>query len=825
MREMGMPMKLCRVFLVLSFGVQAFAQPVTWDFENDSGHWRPRAATVKVERLTEAGATADSRAYLRVHGRMEDNWNYALSNSASLQAGGMYRLSAWVKVISAGPGTPMPFLKCEFVAAERNRALGRAATEPYDMGRLGQWQHLTAEFQAPVGTVACWIALEKGTSDPTEIDACLDDIIREPIARLTALSRFDLDPLPPTLTKVRGTHPRLYLNAKRVEGLRRAIQTTHAGLWAKVRVLAGRAAERGAPRYRKDDGTSGDEQLWQREVGNTMPHLAMAYVLTGEKRYLDAAEQWALASCAYPTWGGGRFDGMDLATGHQLLGLALIYDWCYQDLDETTRQRIRETLVKRASTMFQAAATGTTYWHRSYLQNHLWVNVCGVGAAGFALFDEVEEARLWIGLALDKFRRTMDVLGPDGASHEGVGYWEYGAEYMLKFMHLADELLGVDLYDRPWWRNTARYFQYLSLPVQAWTRSNCIVDLADCPRGHWYGPDHILRHLAGRYRDGRAQWLAEQVDRTDVDAPGARWLNLVWYDPSVPVVPPQGLPTLHHFEDMGIVSARTGWGGREGLVVFKCGPCIGHQAVGEFSYDPGGGHVHPDVGHFSLFGHGQWLIRDDGYQDKWTDQHNTLLIDGVGQLGEGRTWFNTTECLLAKARPRIVRASSSEELDHITGDATAAYPARTGLKRFVRHLLFLKPDVLLVLDDLALDRRANLELRLHPESRDCKQDRTGYRVTGRQAVLRVDLLTPDHVKMDAADLPTRGRQGRGANLFTIRFTNHALRWQNAVALSWAPTGQEAKRLDCVKDGQAWTFVRGDRKLVFDWETGQAVWRP
>ena len=39
---------------------------------------------------------------------------------------------------------------------------------------LGQWQHLTGEFRAPAGTVARWIALEKGTPDLTQIDAYLD---------------------------------------------------------------------------------------------------------------------------------------------------------------------------------------------------------------------------------------------------------------------------------------------------------------------------------------------------------------------------------------------------------------------------------------------------------------------------------------------------------------------------------------------------------------------------------------------------------------------------------------------------------------------------
>jgi hypothetical protein len=59
---------------------------------------------------------------------LPENWNYALSETVPLQAGRLCRLSAWVKVTSAGSKTPMPFLKCEFVAADRNREIGRAAT-------------------------------------------------------------------------------------------------------------------------------------------------------------------------------------------------------------------------------------------------------------------------------------------------------------------------------------------------------------------------------------------------------------------------------------------------------------------------------------------------------------------------------------------------------------------------------------------------------------------------------------------------------------------------------------------------------------------------
>ena len=130
------------------------------------------------------------------------------------------------------------------------------------------------------------------------------------------------------------------------------------------------------------------------------------------------------------------------------------------------------------------------------------------------LFDEVDDAACWIGLPLDKFRRTMAALGPDGASHEGVGYWEYGVEYMLKFMDLARTYLDVDLYDCPWWRNTATYAQYLSLPRNAGT-GQLHRGLADCPRDHWYGPEYLLRGLARHFVTAmRSGWPSRSTRRT-----------------------------------------------------------------------------------------------------------------------------------------------------------------------------------------------------------------------------------------------------------------------------------------------------------------------
>ena len=790
-------------------------------FETDTDNWQPRAESIELTHVAGQGATPESHGSLRIRGPIETGWNYACSNHHPLEPGKLYRMSAWLRVDRLGPTTPPPFFKCEFTASDSRTMAGQVHTDRYDRSPLGTWQKLTVEFQAPDNAATCWVALEKGTSSPAEIDALLDEITLEQIDQLTVIEQYHLDPLPRELERVRNVHPRIYLDAAKAAQLREAVKTTHAAIWQEQQVLADRYAKSGPPAYREQDGHSGDEQLWQRGVGNAMPVLAMAYVVSGDRKYLEASQAWALASCGYKTWGLNRIDGMDLATGHQLFGLGIVYDWCYADLDESARRTIRETIARRGKAMFEAGATGKAWWRRSYMQNHLWVDACGLAIAGLAVFDEVEDANFWLGFGLDKFQRSVDALGPDGASHEGVGYWEYGVEYLLKFMHVARELLGKDLYDHPWWHRTAHYSLYLSLPRDAWTSRNCIVDIADCPRGHWYGPDYLLRGLAREYRDPHAQWLAQQCDDANVVAAGAPWLSLVWFDPTVSAEPPTDLPTLHHFDDMDIVSARSDWSGKESLVVHKCGPFLGHKAVQEFSYDPGGGHVHPDANHFVLFGAGEWLLRDDGYRSKWTGQHNTLLIDGRGQLGEGKRWFQGSQPLAVKARPRVIRAESTTELDHIVSDAKEAYPAELGLERFERHLLFIKPDVLLVLDDIQLQKPREMELRFHPEQNGDQRENS-YLFTGKSAVLRLTPLTTDAVQVEAGDVPIVDRHGEsGVTMFTVQLKHTATTWRNAVALTWTKTGKRPLDVTLDTRGSQWTFQCGLKAITFDWTTKQA----
>jgi hypothetical protein len=75
----------------------------------------------------------------------------------------------------------------------------------------------------------------------------------------------------------------------------------------------------------------------------------------------------------------------------------------------------------------------------------------------------------------------------------------------------------------------------------------------------------------------------------------------------------------------------------------------------------------------------------------------------------------------------------------------------------VRRLYFVKPDVLIMVDEIETDRERRLELRFHPEH---PWEKAGERVLvarGPNALLRTELLTPEGVSHRWPDRRDRSR--------------------------------------------------------------------
>lgn len=584
------------------------------------------------------------------------------------------------------------------------------------------------------------------------------------------------------LGQYKNVHPRLYVDKNRVTELRNLIvvQNDYKAMWKEIQAIGDKIVSTNPPTFVQGADCRG--------LGDNIASLAACYMLSGTKKYSDSAIKWALASCAYPAWGTGT----DLDAGHNLYGLALVYDWCFSELNEQAKTTMLETIKSRGDQLHKAALPGGTFWKDELLQNHLWVNITGIVTAGLAVYGDASEAYTWFDTVQKKFRGSVPFLFPDGACQEGYSYSGYALEMWLKYMYLSKKFFNFDISNNTdFFKNQTDYYIYLALPRNNWSVNNHCVDIEDNTRMSTHGLDPQLRALAGLYNNGYAQWLANEIDNAGIDSPTMKWLNLLWYNPTVMPIHQNKLPGLHHFTDLEIVSARSDWSGDESLLTFKCGPSLGHheRQTNLTNIDLGNSHVHPVQNSFSLFGSGEWLIRNAGYTYKMTAFDNTLLVDGKGQIDENVSWSNGKVGNQLKAEPFVKKADSTPKLDYIVGNATKAYPIASGVAKYERHLLFLKPDVLIVVDDIILTQVKDLELRFFPEQQTFTQLADGtFSCMGKASNLRILPLTPDglDIKSEIINIPypDNGQPAVNRKAIIIKNSGHT-RWLNAVAFSWS----------------------------------------
>ena len=333
--------------------------------------------------------------------------------------------------------------------------------------------------------------------------------------------------------------------------------------------------------------------------------------------------------------------------------------------------------------------------------------------AGLALEGESEAA----GRFLEKARERTDLIiehAPlDGAWSEGVQYWEYGPSYFLRFLEALKTSGTADYYPRYDWLKKAGYFAHPLLASRAASRRREFRRLLHRARGAPVA--RRLSLLPGGRRLPQRPLPGLSPTRLATPQPYKfSWMDFIAWDPSVKPADFRELPTFKHFDDSGFVMMRSSWRDDATLVGFRCGPAPGHRnqkhplRLERRGFGPG--HQHPDINSFSIFAHGKWLAIDPGYVHmKMTAEHNTVLVNGHGQAGAGREWLDFMAFESREPAPAILRAETHPDYDYVTGDAGNIYVDEARLASFRRHLLFLKPDVVVVADDLVAKAPSRFE--------------------------------------------------------------------------------------------------------------------
>ena len=172
------------------------------------------------------------------------------------------------------------------------------------------------------------------------------------------------------------------------------------------------------------------------EVTYRLTSLATAFRLTGDRRYFERARSEMLAACAWETWNPSHY--LDVASIQ--IGLAIAYDWFYDELTAEERATVRAAIVAKG--WDEAERTRKVGWKRA---RNNWQGWCwyGVTIAALAIYEDVpERAAAYIADAIKLLPLSMGELAPNGAYPEGVNYWGAGVGHIVDFIACFENATG-----------------------------------------------------------------------------------------------------------------------------------------------------------------------------------------------------------------------------------------------------------------------------------------------------------------------------------------------------------------------------------------------
>ena len=148
---------------------------------------------------------------------------------------------------------------------------------------------------------------------------------------------------------------------------------------------------------------------------------SFAFRVTGDPVFLARARSEMLTIAAFSDWHPEHY--LDVA--EMTAGMALSYDWLYNDLPPQDRATLRHAIVDKG--IGQAR-----HGHKTFHMDNNWGQVCIGGMVLGALAVEEDEPALahdLLGAAKQNAFTALDAYQPDGVYPEGPGYWVYGTTY------------------------------------------------------------------------------------------------------------------------------------------------------------------------------------------------------------------------------------------------------------------------------------------------------------------------------------------------------------------------------------------------------------
>ncbi|MGI6544518.1 MAG: DUF4962 domain-containing protein [Limnochordia bacterium] len=532
----------------------------------------------------------------------------------------------------------------------------------------------------------------------------------------TNVRAFNIDanavelPLPP-LDQVRAAipkeHPRLFVTPDTLEDFKGkpAKEPLFRVLWNGINVnsISYRfAILPDEPPHCYPNGVW-DVNLWRQYTITTaatqkMETLAFAYMMTGDKEVGEAARKWMLHIASWDPGPNGATSAKinDESSMPILYQMSRAYTWAYDALSEADRQKIREVMRIRGNEAYQILKA-RPFEYRPY-GSHAGRSLGFLGEAAIAFLDEIPEAAEWFDYVVRIFYAVYPAWGKDaGGWAEGHAYWTSYMNRVFWFVDAFQAATGLNLYEKAFFKNTGTFKLYTQPP---YSTMGPFGDFAD--RGPTSSDGNVMGHLAAVYGNPYYKWYAEATGSI-VEMGVMGYIRAYLHDRlATQSQSPLELPPSAYFSDIGWVVFHKQLGDTKGDLqfMFKSSP------YGSYS------HSFADQNTFTLEAYGEPLAISSGYRPwygsihhsqytKTTQAHNGLLVNGQGQIPQSLA-----------AKGNILSFINGQSFDYTAGDAAQAY-SRSLLDRYVRHAVYLRPDLYVVFDDVAAPRDSSYTWLLH----------------------------------------------------------------------------------------------------------------
>ena len=429
-----------------------------------------------------------------------------------------------------------------------------------------------------------------------------------------------------------------------------------------------------------------------------------------------------------------------LDMGHLLISLSLVYHWLEKELSPSQKRIIKATVLDYATELYSKTKTPLGYWAGTPLHNIAHCAWTGIGLAGISFSFEIPEAKFWFNDAFHYFNLVSWLQAEDGSLIEGPSYSAYEAEMRPLFYLPCQKLLKENLFAKSH-MGIADFFTHLNKPFGE--IQNHLFPWGDSGRSlHYHSPTNLILGLASNFKSSKMQSLAYRILKQGfTKSTPYEWLNLAFYDPRVLFDTSFKINTDHHFPELGLIASRSDWSENATAISFKCGPFQGHQTSKKFDGDPGCSHCHADAASFQVYSRKSEVLVDPGYEYfKRTSNHNTVVINGLGQLGEGTKWFDVNRALHYQHFGAIVDYKATQKYSYWTADATKTYLPELKLTKFLRTVIFIKPDIILVYDDLESEMKSQFQWQWHTLLPFIKKSQTQAKFSNENVQLNINLF-------------------------------------------------------------------------------------